>query len=220
MGAEILSGPYGFALVAAVLALTPGFDMLFVIRCASVSGVRAGVSATAGISTGSFLWAVGSAIGVIAVIDSLTTMTGAPVFDLILFVGIGYMAWIGIADVRAGRRAAAVKVVKDEDGSGLSAKRAIRDGFVVNLLNPKIGLFYVMVVPQFIVGQTNVLLQFISLGLIHIIMGTVVLVCCALAAGRLRRLMTSGRARGRMLIASGIFIQLIAVVLLIQRLGA
>lgn len=207
-----------FILLAVILAATPGIDMMLVIKHALAAGWRCGMATMVGVAVGSFVWTVAAAVGLVTAITALTHLTGAPIFDGLLLIGMLYMIWIGIADLRAGWQADPLSVAVTDEGA-LSAWRAGRDGFSINMLNPKVGLFYVTVVPQFVSDDAPVLPQFIALGMVHIASGVVILSICAFAAGRLHQLVAGGQSRRIMLMISGAMIILVAVLLGYQRLS-
>lgn len=208
---------HGFVLFAVVLAATPGIDMMLVIKHAMASGWRSGMATTLGVTTGSLVWTIAAAVGLVTVIDGIAAVTGAPVFDGLLGAGILYMGWIGVMDLRAGLRGNGLDEWQQAPKS-VAAWRAMRDGFGVNMLNPKVGLFYLTVVPQFVGDGPSVLAQFIALGMIHVGIGTCILTVCALAAGRLHHLLAGGRPRRVMLVTSGVMILVFAAALATQRL--
>lgn len=209
---------HSFIVLAVILAATPGIDMMLVIKHAMVAGWRAGMATMLGVAVGSFVWTVAAAIGLVTVITALTRLTGAPIFDGLLVIGMLYMIWIGMVDIRAGWLADPVSLAVN-DANALSVWRAGRDGFSVNMLNPKVGLFYVTVVPQFVSEDAPVLVQFMGLGMVHIASGVVILGICALAAGRLHYVVAGGQSRRIMLVVSGVMIILFAVLLGYQRVS-
>jgi threonine/homoserine/homoserine lactone efflux protein len=136
----------GFAVVAGLMALTPGLDTALVLRTAVQRGRGAAFVAALGITTGVLVWAVAAAVGVSALVAASATAGAA-----LRTVGAAYMVWLGVRMVwRAVRRtghAAAPEATPHRAGGRIAA---FRQGALVNLLNPKVGAFYVAVLPQFL----------------------------------------------------------------------
>ena len=138
-----------FALVALALTLTPGLDSALVLRSALTKGRREAVATGAGIIAGLFVWGAAAAVGV----SALLTASHAA-YDVLRVVGAAYLVWFGVRLlIRAVRRDTGAPeagvVVRG------SAWRAARQGLATNLLNPKVGVFYVALLPQFIPPHDN-----------------------------------------------------------------
>jgi threonine/homoserine/homoserine lactone efflux protein len=144
-----------FTVVALVLTLTPGADTALVLRTAVAGGWAAGTRCTLGICTGTMTWAAASALGVSALVSA------SPVaYDVLRYAGAAYLLWLGLSALRsAGQAAAEVP------------RRAFRDGLVTNLLNPKIGVFYATLLPQFLRPDDPVLATSLLLAGIHATLG-------------------------------------------------
>jgi threonine/homoserine/homoserine lactone efflux protein len=140
LGTAVLS----FALVAVVLTLTPGLDTALVLRSALAEGRRQAAATAGGIVTGLFVWGAAAAIGVSALLTA-----SALAFDLLRYAGAGYLLWFGGRLLwRAVNRRPADPL--PDGAAGRSAWRAARLGLLTNLLNPKVGVFYVALLPQFL----------------------------------------------------------------------
>ena len=150
----------GFALVAAALTVTPGLDTALVLRSA-LGGRRLEAMATgAGIVAGLLVWGAAAAAGVSAL---LTTSEVA--FDVLRYAGAAYLVWFGgRLLLRAARGSAAPDAPAAADGS---VWRATRTGLVTNLLNPKVGVFYVALLPQFVPAGSDPLLVGLLLAAVH-----------------------------------------------------
>jgi threonine/homoserine/homoserine lactone efflux protein len=138
-----------FALVALALTLTPGLDSALVLRSALTKGRREAVATGAGIIAGLFVWGAAAAVGVSALLTASHVA-----YDVLRVVGAAYLVWFGVRLlVRALRRdtdAPETDVVVPT-----SVWRAARQGLATNLLNPKVGVFYVALLPQFIPPHDN-----------------------------------------------------------------
>ena len=164
-----------FLVAGLALALTPGPDMAFTLATAAARGTRAGLGAVAGIITGGLVWTVAAAAGLAALVAA-----SDHALTVVRYAGAAYLIWLAIKTLRA--------LDKPMEGEGArDAGRAFRQGLTTNLLNPKIGLFFLALLPQFTNAEIGpVWLQMLVLGLIFFVMGTVILVCVALAAGAAR----------------------------------
>ncbi|SHH28344.1 LysE family translocator [Cognatishimia maritima] len=168
-----------FIPAALALNLTPGADMMFCLGQGLRSGTRAAVAASAGISMGSMVHVTLAGLGLGALVATLPW-----VFDLIRWVGVAYLLWLAVGALRGG--AADQSKVKP-----LSAGKAFRQGFFVNLSNPKVILFVLAFVPQFVdPTQGHVLLQFISLGAIIAFGGFIVNALVGAFSGGMGRVLT------------------------------
>jgi threonine/homoserine/homoserine lactone efflux protein len=135
-----------FAGLCVVLAATPGTNLAVVLRCAVGGGQRAAVAATAGLADGKVVWAVWSVAGLATLVT--TWAVGCQVARLI---GAAYLTWLGIQALRAARsRHAPSPEAAPSPDEVMSARGAFRRGFLGDVLNPKVGIFYATVFPQFI----------------------------------------------------------------------
>ncbi len=174
----------GFAVVAAALTVTPGLDTALVLRSA-LTGRRRDAAATAGgIVAGLFVWGAAAAAG----ISALLTASQAA-YDLVRYAGAAYLVWFG---ARLLRRALRPTAPADAVAGGSPSRwRAARVGLVTNLLNPKVGVFYVALLPQFLPPGADPLAVGLLLAAVHAVLSLVwfaLLIALAGALGRrLRR---------------------------------
>ena len=180
LGTSVLT----FALVALALTLTPGLDTALVLRAALTRGRRDAAPTAAGIVAGLFVWGAAAAVGVSALLTASRVA-----YDALRLVGAAYLVWFGLRLlVRAVRGAAAAE---PEGTTTSSPWRAARQGLATNLLNPKVGVFYVALLPQFLPSGSNPLAVGLLLAGVHALISVVwfallILLASALAA-RLRR---------------------------------
>ncbi|WP_136441815.1 LysE family translocator [Pacificoceanicola onchidii] len=141
------------AFVPASLALniTPGADMLFCMAQGLRGGPRAGWAGSAGISAGGMVHALLAGLGLSAF---LAAVPGA--FDAIRWLGVGYLLYLAIRTLRTPFGGGNLQAV--------SPKRAMREGFFVSMTNPKVILFILAFVPQFVDPARAVLPQFLIFG--------------------------------------------------------
>jgi threonine/homoserine/homoserine lactone efflux protein len=147
-----------------LLNLTPGPDVLYIVSQALRSGVRAGLVAALGIVSGCFVHVFTAALGVGALLA-----TSATAFTVLKWVGAGYLVWMGVR-LLLGRGAGGSVVPAAGVLPALPATslwRVYRQGFLTNVLNPKVALFFLAFVPQFIApGTDNKVVVFLLLGLL------------------------------------------------------
>lgn len=154
------------------LNLTPGADMMFTLAQGLKGGPRAGMAANAGIAAGGMVHTViaGLGLGALVAAHPLT-------FDIIRWGGVAYLLWLAVQSLRAGPLAAR------GDVAARSLGRVFVDGLMVNLLNPKVILFILAFLPQFVNPSRAVLPQFLILGLVFSFGGFVVNGAVAVFAG-------------------------------------
>ncbi len=180
-----------FIPAALVLNLTPGADMLFCLGQGLRGGARPALAASAGISTGAMVHVLLAGLGLGAV------MAAAPwLFEVIRWAGVGYLLWLAIVTLRARPRTAIPPV---------RPSRAYRDGLLVNLTNPKVILFVLAFLPQFVRLDAPVLPQFLVLGAVLALGGFVVNGAVGIGAGRVAARLSHGPVRALGWISAGIF---------------
>ncbi|MFE0200821.1 LysE family translocator [[Kitasatospora] papulosa] len=132
-----------FVVLCLLLAATPGVNLTVVLRCARQGGQRAAIAATIGLTLGKVFWAVGSILGLAALLA-----TSRVAYDVLRLAGAAYLIWQGVQALRSIRRV----VLHPCDGvvPELSAFGGFRRGVIGDLLNPKVGIFYTTAFPQFI----------------------------------------------------------------------
>lgn len=149
-----------FAVVAALLTLTPGLDTALVLRAAITLRRRDALAAAGGIVAGLLVWGAAAAVGATALLAASTVA-----YDVLRYVGAAYLVWLGgrlLWSALRGRVAdGAVPAVAP------SAWRAARQGLTTNLLNPKIGAFYLALLPQFVPVGSDPLLVGLLLAAVH-----------------------------------------------------
>lgn len=153
------------------LNLTPGADMMFTLAQGLKGGPRAGMAANAGIAVGGMVHTVVAGLGLGALIAAHPVA-----FDVIRWAGVAYLLWLAVQALRAGPMAA-------RDVAARSLGRVFLDGLMVNLLNPKVILFILAFLPQFVDPSRAVLPQFLVLGLVFSLGGFVVNGIVAVFAG-------------------------------------
>ncbi len=173
-----------FIAAGLLLNLTPGPDVLYIVSNALRSGARAGVVAGLGITAGCFVHVLAAAVGVGALLAASATA-----FAVLKWLGAAYLVWVGVRLLVARRPA----TTPDLRELALAAPRAgawavFRGGFLTNVLNPKVAIFFLAFVPQFIApGTEHKALAFVLLGTLFNINSIAVNAGWALAAAWMAR---------------------------------
>ncbi|MGB7206022.1 MAG: LysE family translocator [Anderseniella sp.] len=169
-----------FATAALALNLTPGADMMFCLGQGLKSGPKAGLAASFGISTGSAIHTVLAAFGLAALIASYPVM-----FEILRWAGVVYLVWLAVQAFRT-----PLQVDLPDGARRSTAFEAWRGGMLVNLLNPKVIIFTLAFIPQFVDPQRgSTIMQFLLLGLVLNIGGTIVNGVVGAGAGAAREVL-------------------------------
>ena len=146
-----------------LLNLTPGPDVLYIVSNALKSGVRAGIVAALGIVSGCFVHVFAAALGVSALLA-----TSATAFTVLKWIGAAYLMWMGIRLLFAqGGSSSIVPTDAVKAPQPADLRRIYLRGFLTNVLNPKVALFFLAFVPQFIApGMPDKVTAFLLLGLL------------------------------------------------------
>src|SRR5580704_1131503 len=164
-----------FSLAAILLLLTPGPAVLYIVARSVEQGRIAGLASVCGIATGTLVHVLAAALGLSALLAS-----SALAFAVVKYTGAVYLIYIGVRRIlnRAEQPAATMELPPRSLG------RLYRDGFVVNLLNPKTALFFLVFLPQFVdPSRGAVAFQIAFLGLLFTLMGMTSDALYALVAG-------------------------------------
>jgi RhtB (resistance to homoserine/threonine) family protein len=181
-----------FMFVAAMLTLTPGTDTMLVVRNVLRGGRQDGILTTCGICTGLFVHATLSALGV-----SVILLHSATAFHLVKYAGACYLVWLGLpllwsaiqgVDLPTGT---APRITPD----AIARQRCFREGFLSNVLNPKVAVFYLAFLPQFIGPTDPVLQKSLLLTGIHYVEGMVWLVTVSMVVDQTRRFFLKSTVR-------------------------
>jgi RhtB (resistance to homoserine/threonine) family protein len=190
---------FAFALIAAVLTITPGADMMLVLRNVITRGRRAGVMTSFGICAGLFVHASVSALGL-----SVVLLRSALAFEVVKLLGAGYLMYLGVQSLRgAMRRGYATAERGLPRKRSKWASRSALEGFLTNLLNPKVAVFYLAFLPQFISPGDWVLGKSLLLAGIHWVEGIIWLTALSLFLGTVHPWITGRRIRRAIEATSG-----------------
>ena len=178
-----------FIVAGLMLNLTPGADMALVVRSAAAQGARAGAAAALGVAAGCCVHIAAAALGLSAL------LAGSPTaFSLLRWLGAAYLVWLGLGLLRQPLAAAAdATATATTKPAAASWRRLFAQGFLTNALNPKVALFFLAFVPQFIDAQApHPAWAFVALGTVFVVNATAVNLVIAVAAAALRRQLGDG----------------------------
>ena len=185
-----------FLLAAAVLAITPGPGIAYVVARTVAGGRTEGLASCVGTAIGGLVHVLAAAAGL-----SLIIAQSATAFSVIKYLGATYLVYLGIRILRSKPQ----DLAESEALSALGAKRAFRDGMVVEALNVKTAMFFLAFLPQFVNGAELILPQVMLLGSICVLLNTLADVLAVFAADRLLDTGIAHAARARLMLSvSGI----------------
>lgn len=189
-----------YIVVATALAVAPGPDVLFVVANGMRHHVKGAVAAALGVGAGSIMHALAAALGVSAVIAASPLA-----FEVLRYAGAAYLLYLGIRALLACWRNVQ-PAGRVPEASRTSGWKLFQRGMITNVLNPKMVVFYLALLPQFVDPSLgHVGLQMFALGCLHNAIGTVFLLGVGMAAGK-AALWTSRTSFGRWMDGiSGIF---------------
>lgn len=159
---------WSFTLVVGLLTLTPGLDTALILRTAALGDRRQAWGVVLGIQTGTFVWGVLTSLGITAL---LTASHAA--YTVLRWVGAAYLVVMGARMLYETWRRRPVAAVAAEPASSGGMSAAWRRGTLTNLLNPKVGAFYVALLPQFIPQGAPHVAFGVALTSIHIALGLI-----------------------------------------------
>jgi threonine/homoserine/homoserine lactone efflux protein len=169
-----------FLLACMALNLTPGLDTFYILTRSGREGHAVGLAAALGINAGCIVHSTAAVLGISAIL-----MTSAIAFSVLKYLGAAYLVWIGLRMLLSRAAARQPTVTR---GLGLAA--AFRQGMLTNVLNPKVALFYLAFLPQFVsMHAAHPQLGLMLLGLSFIGTGITWSTVLALLGGRIHRLL-------------------------------
>ncbi|MFI7100983.1 LysE family translocator [Streptomyces sp. NPDC050161] len=219
----MLTSLLGFTVVAGLLTISPGPDFAVVLRTALGSGRRAALCSALGIAAGCFVWGLAGAVGLTAMLSASQLA-----YDVLRAAGALYLMWLGFRALRGARRMRrapgtarrtagtgrpGTAAAHGDDGQGAerdgaagppeTPRRAFRTGLLTNVLNPKVGVVYMSLLPQFIPHGAPVVTTTLLLVAVHAALGVLWLGAVALAVHRARAVLQRPRVRQRLDQATG-----------------
>ncbi|HUE29005.1 MAG TPA: LysE family translocator [Solirubrobacteraceae bacterium] len=194
MGAHLLV----FVGVAGLVIVIPGPDTAVVTKNVLIHGRRTALGTSLGVGAGLSVWTVAAAVGVASLVRA-----SAVAFTVLKLVGALYLIWLGVQSWRAARHAGS-----DAQASGLRDEigtfGGFRQGLMSDLANPKIGVFFTSLLPQFVSPGHSVLLPFLLLGAVFVLMTLLWLAVYCLIAARAAETLQRPRVRAAMNRVTGV----------------
>lgn len=157
----IIDNVVAFTLAATLLTLTPGLDTALVLRTAAVEGRAQAIRAALGINAGCLIWgtAVAFGLGALIAVSELA-------YDVLKYCGAAYLCWLGLNMMVRPRNSMVAN-----DTTRVQNTNWFLKGMLGNVLNPKVGIFYVSFLPQFIPQGHSLILWTFGLVNIHVVIG-------------------------------------------------
>jgi threonine/homoserine/homoserine lactone efflux protein len=160
-----------YLLAAGLLTLTPGLDTALILRTAAVEGPKRAVLAALGINVGCLIWGAAVALGLGALLQASTLA-----FTVLRWAGAAYLVWLGLNLILRPRdrfeMTSGARNSGGSSGSGGGDFTWMRRGLLTNLLNPKIGVFYISFLPQFLPPGVPAAPFIFLLAVIHVVIGS------------------------------------------------
>ena len=155
-----------FLSAAVLLTLSPGPDLLYILSRTITHGRRIGIASSLGVCSGAFFHVVAAALGISAILA-----TSAMAFTIVKYVGAIYLIYLGY---KAFKSAGSNFQISSPNVSPVSFWSAFKQGMLVDVLNPKVAVFFMAFLPQFVrPAEGSITFQLIFLGLIVILVGLI-----------------------------------------------
>ena len=214
-----MSSYFAFLVAAAILALTPGPGIAYVVARTAAAGRAEGLASCIGTAFGGFLHVGAAALGL-----SVLLVQSAFAFSVVKYIGAAYLIFLGL------RLLLFKSPIGDAPGdapsdapavSALGVRRAVRDGILVEAFNVKTAMFFLAFLPQFLVPGPAVVLQLVVMGTVCVALNTLVDVLAVLGANRLLQAGLARRRRERLLTQlSGVTMVGLGLYVSVSRRGA
>ncbi len=215
-GASLLPGPAEAAVFASavfVLNATPGVDFLLTVSRTLAGGARAGVAAACGIAAGCVVHALAAAFGLAALLA-----LHPQAFVALQWAGAAYLVWLGLGLLLQAWRKGAAQAAPVAAVAPRTAWADFRGGLLTNVLNPKVALFFLAFLPQFVPASSpDKTLSFLLLGTWFVAQGLAFLLVLVALAARLRRLQARPAVSRFLGVAGGLLFIGLALRLLRER---
>ena len=171
----------GFVLVALVVLLIPGPGVLYVVTRSLIQGRRAGLISVLGLSVGALVHVAAATVGLSAIL-----LTSATAFGIVKTLGACYLIYLGVRTLLARHSTSDITTLNPD-----SPYRLFSDGVLVSVLNPKIAIFFLAFLPQFLTPERgSIQHQFLLLGLLYVVLALCTDGAYALFASSIRRFLS------------------------------
>jgi threonine/homoserine/homoserine lactone efflux protein len=199
-----------FFVAALVLAVTPGPGIAYVVARTAAGGRREGLASCVGTGIGGLLHVGAAVLGL-----SVLLAQSAAAFSVVKYIGAAYLVYLGIRLLLAKSAPATLQP------RPTSARRALREGILVEALNVKTALFFLAFLPQFLLSGPSVAVQLVVMGSVCVVLNTVVDIVAVYGAARLLGSEASGRRRAKVINkASGLALVGLGLYVATSRRGA
>lgn len=172
-----------FVFATLLLAITPGQDFIYVMIRSVSQGARAGIIAISGLMVGVMFHTFAAATGVAAIL-----MTSSYAFLVIKTIGAAYLIYLGIQAIRQTGKLE-IKKAKER----ISNSKLFREGVLSSLFNPKLALFFMAFLPQFVSDKSNAFVYMLTLGLLFAILSLPVLIAVAVLSAKLGNIILTNK---------------------------
>ncbi|MDQ5833869.1 MAG: LysE family translocator [Actinomycetota bacterium] len=183
-----------FAVSAAALVLIPGPNLVYIVTRSIEAGRRAGIASMLGVEAGTLVHVTAAAVGLSALLAS-----SAVAFEVVRWAGVAYLVYLGVRALRSDETA--------EIARPAGLRRSFAEGMLVNLLNPKVSVFFLAFLPQFVDPDRGAAgTQILVLGAVFLVIASLLDLLYVLGAGLIGRRLHGGRK-----FAGGVYLALAAL---------
>ena len=172
---------------AILLTVMPGPDILFVTAQSISQNARAGITTALGLCTGLLVHITAAVVGISAIVYS-----SSAIFTIVKFAGAAYLIYLAIGAFRAGG-----SNLQLAEKPAIAYGKLYKKGIIMNILNPKVSLFFLALLPQFVRGTEHVPVQMLTLGFIFLIQAFVIFTTVSLLAGRIGQVLSRNSTLSR-----------------------
>jgi RhtB (resistance to homoserine/threonine) family protein len=198
--------------VAAVVIVVPGPDTAVVTKNVLLHGRRAALATSVGVSAGLSVWTLAAAVGVASLVRASFLA-----FTVLKVIGAVYLVWLGVQAFRAAGHTGAGARAATADRRPVGALGGFRQGLLSDLANPKIGIFFTSLLPQFVDPGHSVLIPFLVLGAVFVSMTLLWLSAYCLLAARAAATLQRPRVKAAMDRVTGTVLIALGLRLAIER---
>ena len=179
-----LNSLISFAVASVALLVIPGPAVIYIVNRSVADGRQIGLAAVVGLELGTFMHVLAATVGLSAILA-----TSENAFNVVKYLGASYLVLIGLRTLT--RKPEAIST----SASSMTQSQAFRQGFIINMLNPKVALFFLSFLPQFIDPNiSSNARQSLILGSVFVLCGFVIDGIYALTASSLREVLVKGKA--------------------------
>lgn len=181
-----------FVTAGLILNITPGADVLYITNRSAIQGSKAGMMAALGIGAGCVVHVLAASLGL-----SMILISSSLAFSVIKYLGAAYLLYLGITTFLSLKKK---NTIVARSSTLLPPARIFRQAVLINVLNPKVALFFMALLPQFVSPTAeNPALAFLFLGVLFTVNGTLVNILFALFTSTLAQKIKAGSTLPRLL---------------------